>query len=108
MSNSNYVFPEKWYIQWENKEHFKIIQGYLEVVNKRGWVFTKPHIHSHCHVNYRNDYANSNPLKKINFKDCTLITFSQFEQYVLGKTPAKKESDNMNQLIKLLNSIKNG
>jgi len=103
--SDNYVFPEKWYIQWGNKEQFEVIQGYLEELHPRGWGYTDESIHSKAYVNYENEYLSGITDHKYVPDDHVLITFSQFEKYVLFKTPANKESDDMSQLIKLLKNV---
>ena len=83
----NNIIPEKWVIKWENNAQASIINNYLDKnVKLQGWRYTKEDIHSHCHVDYKNNYYGKEEKFPSNL---TLITFNQFKEQILKENNNK-------------------
>lgn len=78
-----YVLPEKWCIQWKNKDNYKVINGYLNTIKNNNWHYDIDSVHSGAIVDCNNNYHNGRSIKEMIPRGYTLISFDQFREYVL-------------------------
>ena len=89
--------PEKWFIRFNNKEQFKVLNKYFSKGHPTGYQYTG---NDRCFDNKFGYYGSSNMASKYGEE----ITFEEFKVHVLKETP---QSTNINKLLIILNYINN-
>jgi len=74
--------PQRWFIRWESREHYGVIQGYFNSIGSYNqWTYYVPQ-HCDSKVNQDNKYRSwSDP----DFEDSIELSFEDFERLVLKK-----------------------
>lgn len=84
----NWNYPEKWCIKWGNKNQFDIIRSYFKDNNLEfTWNHSRPELHNEAYSTNDNRYIGADE-KRLNqfLKDgYQLITFEEFEKYIINK-----------------------
>lgn len=100
-----FILPEKWFVYFESEEKFKVIVEYFNN-NSKGWIYRDDEIHSKAGLDYKQNYYGQtkdlSEFKLNKMSHLTIITFEQFEKYVLNKPDVNiqpKEDLELNQII---------
>jgi len=74
--------PQRWFIRWESREHYEVIQGYFNSIRSHNqWTYYVPQ-HCDSKINQDNKYRSwSDP----DFEDSIELSFDDFERLVLKK-----------------------
>lgn len=101
-----FVLPEKWCVRWECRENYEIINKYFNTIGKN-YHYENDRIHQNAIVCSDGTYINkiNSNVSAINPpNEYTLLTFEQFERYVLKKE-TKTIPEDMSYLKELLNKL---